>query len=113
MMYVNIIYVRLINFYKIMTDTYGRKLKEIRKQINASQNEMADLMGVPYRTYAAYERGENNPPYSMLAVLCRNHKINLNWFIADEGSMCSENNSLIEKALALKIEEILKKKGIV
>jgi len=73
---------------------------------------MADLIGVPYRIYAAYERGENNPPYSMLAVLCCRHKINPNWFIADEGSMCSENNSMIENALTLKIEEILKNKGL-
>ena len=42
---------------------------------------MAELLSIPYRTYTAYERNENNPPYSMLVILCNKYNINLNWLI--------------------------------
>lgn len=66
---------------------YGKKLKLIRNTLNLSQEQMAAKLNLAYRTYAAYERNENNPPYSMLVDILKNFDINLNWFIGDVGEM--------------------------
>ena len=95
---------------------YGEKLKIIRKKLPATQEEMAKLLDVSYRTYTSYERDENNPPYSMLVILCKKYKINLNWFVADEGDMFNELSSKIvqiEDEFKLKVETILRNNGLI
>ena len=94
---------------------YGEKLKTIRKQLSATQEQMAEYMAVSYRTYASYERNENNPPYSMLVFLCKEYNINLNWFIADVGEMFNDKSveqSELEEKITPIVEKILKNKGI-
>ena len=66
---------------------FGKKLKEIRKQLSKTQEGMAELLNISTRTYTSYEREENNPPYSMLVQLCTKYNVNLNWLIADVGEM--------------------------
>ena len=88
---------------------YGNKLKEIRKSISATQEQMADFLNISYRTYAAYERDENNPPYSMLVDLCTKYKINLNWFIADIGDMTmSHQNSACDILKSIIHDEVFR-----
>jgi len=38
------------------------RLREIRKNIGMTQEQMADFLGVPYRTYQNWELGTNEPP---------------------------------------------------
>ena len=71
---------------------YGEKLKRIRKHFAVTQDKMAEFLGIATRTYTSYERDENNPPYSMLILLCKNHDVNLNWFVADVGEMFNPPN---------------------
>lgn len=66
---------------------FGAKLKKIRNHFSATQDKMAEFLGIGTRTYTSYERNENNPPYSMLISLCKNQNVNLNWLIADVGNM--------------------------
>ena len=95
---------------------YGHKLKEIRKNLSYTQQEMADFLNVSCRTYSSYERNENNPSYSMLVILCKNYNINLNWFIADEGQMFKENTSIeyekIKNSVISEVKNMLKSEGI-
>lgn len=44
------------------------RLKEARRTRNLTQQQVADLLGVPLRTYQNYEREVNNPDTD---VLCR------------------------------------------
>ena len=92
---------------------YGKKLKEIRKHLSATQEGMAQLMNVSPRTYVSYERDENNPPYSMLVHLCIKYKVNLNWFIADVGQPFNtpEYEDVKEEVLA-EVDRILIKYGV-
>ena len=94
-------------------DMYGKKLKEIRKHLLATQEKMAELMNVSTRTYVSYERDENNPPYSMLVHLCIRYNINLNWFIANVGEMIiAPEYEDIKSEVLKKVDEILIKYGI-
>lgn len=116
MFVVNIKYVYLIKLHTNGVIMYGSKLKEIRNQLSVTQQEMADLLNISYRTYSSYERNENNPPYSMLVILCKNYKINLNWFIADEGNMIKEyipnEFEVIKEKILLEVRTMLKNEGI-
>ena len=93
---------------------YGSKLKKIRKNLKLTQDEMAARLGIAVRSYAAYEREENNPPYSMLVLLCKEHNINLNWFVADIGEMFNVPKfEDVQDEITLKVESILKAKGLI
>lgn len=96
--------------------TYGHRLKEIRKQLNMSQEEMALKLGLAPRTYAAYERNENKPTLSMLDMLNLNFDVNLNWLVSNKGEMFNstpENISSDFKDEIIKtVENYLKTRGI-
>ena len=93
---------------------YGSKLKKIRKNLKLTQDEMAARLGIAVRSYAAYEREENNPPYSMLVLLCKEHNINLNWFVADIGEMFNVPRfEDVQDEITAKVESILKAKGLI
>lgn len=92
---------------------YGKNLKKIRKRLDITQDKMAEMLGISARTYAAYERDENNPPYSMLVILHNNHNVNLNWFITGEGEMFNPPKfEDVKEDLEIKVLDILKKQGL-
>lgn len=92
---------------------FGKKLKEIRKHLSLTQDSMAELLKISTRTYASYERNENNPPYSMLVILCKKHNINLNWFIADSGEMfIPPKYEDVRSEILGEVEKMLKAKGL-
>ncbi|MBE7713723.1 MAG: helix-turn-helix transcriptional regulator [Cyanobacteria bacterium SIG26] len=78
---------------------FGKNLKKLRKNLSVTQDEMAVLLNMSSRTYASYEREENNPPYSMLRVLYSDHNVNLNWFVTGDGEMfidkCEDTHAII------------------
>lgn len=93
---------------------YGNKLKNIRKHFKLTQEEMALRLSVAVRSYAAYEREENNPPYSMLVLLYKDFNINLNWFIANVGEMFNAPKfEDVQDEITAKVESILKSKGLI
>lgn len=100
MFVVNINYVDLTKLHTNGVKMIGEKLKKIRKVLNITQDKMAELLGISARTYSAYERNENKPPYNMLILLFEKHNINLNWFIADKGEMfineCENTHALVD-----------------
>ena len=93
---------------------YGNRLKEIRKKLNCTQEQMAQYLGVPYRTYTSYERGENKPSYSMLDNLCQKENVNLNWFISGIGNMFNPPQfEQVQDELAQKVRTILREEGLI
>ena len=92
---------------------FGKKLKEIRMHLAVTQEKMAELLKISCRTYVSYEREENNPPYSMLVTLCKEHSVNLNWLIADIGEMLIPPKfEQVQYDLALEIRKVLKEEGL-
>lgn len=45
-----------------MDDTFKKKLKRLRTDVDKTQEEMAKLLGVKRSTYGEYERGKIMPP---------------------------------------------------
>lgn len=52
------------------TSTIGRKIKQARIDLNMTQMNLADLMGVSYQAVSNWERGNSMPDISKLADLC-------------------------------------------
>lgn len=93
---------------------FGNRLKEIRKSLRYTQEEMATHLEIPYRTYTSYERGENKPSYSMLNDLCKKENVNLNWFVTGEGNMFNTPQfEQVQDELALKVRSILREEGLI
>ena len=59
---------------------YGQKLHYIRKNLNLSQEEMAQKTNTSYRAYTSYERGDRKPSFEFLEQLALNFEVNLNFF---------------------------------
>lgn len=107
---------KLCIFTKLHTNgvyMYGKKLKIIRNSLSQTQEKMAEILGLSGRTYSAYERDENNPPYSMLVTLCTKYNVNLNWFIADKGEMFNAQYNAEKNNLRSEVLKILKDEGVI
>lgn len=94
---------------------FGKKLKEIRKSLSYTQDEMSVALAIPVRTYSSYERDENNPPYSILEILCSKYSVNLNWFIANIGDVfneSSEQNEQLENLVEQIVDKKMKERGL-
>ncbi len=59
-----------------------------------SAAEFAQVLGVPLASYEAYERGDQEPPMSVLVRLHRKTGVSLDWLIADEQGGRPEGRSL-------------------
>lgn len=64
---------------------YGKKLQEIRKKLNLSQEQIAAQTNTTYRAYTSYERGDRKPSFEFLENLAIKFNVDLNWLIANTG----------------------------
>ncbi|NBI08345.1 helix-turn-helix transcriptional regulator [Senegalia massiliensis] len=49
---------------------FKNRLKEVRKQENLSQQELANMVGVSRNTISSIERGKFNPTAKLALILC-------------------------------------------
>jgi len=92
----------------------SERLKEIRKELRLTQDEFANSLGLKIRTYASYERAENEPPYSMLVKLCETYNINANWLLCGMSNMFNQKPfEQSEDELEQKVVEVMKKYGVI
>lgn len=66
-------------------DSFFKRLKIIRSEMNIGQKEMAEKTGVAFGTYRRYERGETSPPLEFLAQFV-SFGYSLEWLINGTGS---------------------------
>ncbi len=63
------------------------RLKELRKALNLTQQEMADRLGIKRNTLANYEIGRNEPIDAVLLLIVKEFNVNENWLRTGEGEM--------------------------
>lgn len=56
-------------------------IAEIRKKNNLSQQDIADVINEPKRTYAAWERGENSIPIEVLVKLADYYGVTIDYLL--------------------------------
>lgn len=63
------------------------RIKEIRKELNLTQQEFADRIGVKRNTIATYESGRNTPIDAVISLICREFSVNKEWLRNGTGPM--------------------------
>lgn len=56
-----------------------RRMSELRKRKDLTQDELADILGVARTTYAMYEQGNREMDYELLIKLADYYKISLDY----------------------------------
>ena len=64
----------------------------LRKYLGFKVSDFAEKLGIQYRTYQSYERGERKPPYELLELIITQFGINAHWLLTGEGEMFSSSN---------------------
>ena len=90
-----------------------KRLKELRKILNLTQQEFSDKLGIKRNTIANYESGRNEPIGSVFSLICKEFNVNENWLRNGIGSMFIEPSEFSldkyaeQKNLTMKEKKIL------
>lgn len=59
-------------------------IKYLRDQKKFSQAQVADYLGISRQMYIKYERGETEPPISVIKELCKLYKVDYDVILEDK-----------------------------
>lgn len=63
------------------------RLRSLRRQLDLTQQEFADKVGVKQNTIATYEMGRNKPMDAVISNICKTFNVNEAWLRTGEGDM--------------------------
>ena len=63
------------------------RIKKIRKELDLTQQEFADKIGIKRNSVAKYETGENVPSAASISLICREFDVNEEWLRTGIGEM--------------------------
>lgn len=66
------------------------RIKKIRKELDLTQQEFADKIGIKRGGVANYEIGRNEPADSVISLICREFNVNEQWLRDGTGEMFIE-----------------------
>lgn len=95
---------------------YNERLQKIRKKLGLSQDEISTQIGISYRAYTSYERGDRKPSLEFLNEMFKKYNVNMNYLICGDGEMFNENqqqNEQLEKDVARIVEKLIQEKGLI
>ena len=72
----------------------NERIKEIRKSVGLSQKEFGVRIGVSDTAISKIEHGERNPSKQTIKLICKEFKINQNWFKSGIGEMFSNDQDI-------------------
>ena len=76
----------------------GKKIKQLRRDADLTQEQLVDLLGVAYQTVSKWETGISSPDLSMIAPITRFFKISADeLFGLSEGADDARQRELREK----------------
>ena len=78
------------------------RIKKIRRELNLTQREFAERIGIKRNTIANYETGRNDPVDSVISLICREFNVREEWLRTGEGEMFKPKPSDILDQLAYK-----------
>lgn len=85
-----------------MKNDFSDRLKEFRKTLGLTQEELATRMGLKRNTIATYEMGKYEMPESSILLLCRLYNISRDWLQYGEGEMFLPDDEI--KSIARKYD---------
>ena len=67
--------------------TLGERIKKLRKELDLTQQKLADQLGVKQNTIALIESGKRNTSDQLLFSVCREFNVSEEWLRNGEGEM--------------------------
>lgn len=67
--------------------TIGERIKELRKQVNLTQQAFADRLNLKRNTVGSYEVNVVEPSDRTISDICREFDVNKTWLLTGEGEM--------------------------
>lgn len=80
------------------------RIKNLRKELNLTQQEFADKIGISRGNIGAYEVGKNIPSDAVISLICREFDVREEWLRTGEGEMFKPKPSDILDQLAYKYQ---------
>lgn len=77
----------------------NERIKQLRKALNLTQQELADKIGVKRSTVSLYEMGRNEPIDAIINIICEKLNVSEAWLRTGEGEMLvqkSDEQELME-----------------
>lgn len=65
----------------------NKRIKELRKALNLTQQDFADSLNIRRGTIANYEIGRNEPIDAVVSLICKEYNVNETWLRTGEGEM--------------------------
>ena len=62
-----------------------KRIKQLRKELGLTQQELADKIGIKRTTIATYESGRNTPIDAVISLICREFNVNEEWLREGSG----------------------------
>ena len=75
------------------------RLKQARESLEKSQKEMANLIGISFRSWQGYENGKNEPGSKVIGALTKICGFDANWLLTGKGKMNNDSLRLDKKVL--------------
>lgn len=63
------------------------RIRKIRRELDLTQQEFGDRLGVKRNTIATYETGKSSPSDAAVSLICREFNISEEWLRTGEGEM--------------------------
>lgn len=82
------------------------RIKKIRKELDLTQQEFADKLGIKRNTVASYETGKSNLSDGAVSLICREFSVNEEWLRTGKGEMFIEQTK--DEQIAAFVGSILK-----
>lgn len=76
------------------------RIRKIRRDLDLTQQEFADRIGIKRNTIANYETGRNEPVDSVVSLICREFGVSEEWLRNGTGEMFKPSPSSALDALA-------------
>lgn len=82
--------------------TIGKRLKEVRKQFNVTQDGLGELLGVKNAAISKFETDRVIPSESQLKLICSTYHVHYLWLTEGKGPMLEEETAedMIERVMA-------------
>jgi transcriptional regulator with XRE-family HTH domain len=73
----------------------GELIKELRKNNNLTQKDLADKYGVTYQAVSKWENGTNLPDISLIKEICNDYHLDINEFLDGNTKKSVTNNKVL------------------
>jgi transcriptional regulator with XRE-family HTH domain len=81
--------------------TFGEKLKNLRKGLNLTQQQLAERVGVAKSVISYYESGDRYPSYDVLCKLARTFHVTTDYLLDVEKKRILDVSDLLEDDIAV------------